>query len=138
MANGRVNLGPPPGELGLWLPVDARLSVPDVGVGRGPGGAGPKYPNLKYSQVPFQPWARALLDYRLEYAFEPHTRCKPSGGPRQPMTPYGIEFVDLTEAGRMYIMDVGGPHTWRTIFMDSREHPKNLTPSYYGHSCSSC
>ena len=76
MANGRVNLGPPPGELGLWLPADARLSVPDVGVGRGPGGAGPKYPNLKYSQVPFQPWARALLDYRLEYAFEPHTRCK--------------------------------------------------------------
>ena len=69
MANGRVNLGPPPGELGLWLPVDARLSVPDVGVGRGPGGAGPKYPNLKYSQVPFQPWARALLDYRLEYVF---------------------------------------------------------------------
>jgi len=90
--DGRVNFGPVTGETGLWFPVDARLAVPDVGVGRGPG-AGPnalRYPNPKYSQVPFQQWARALLDYRLDNAFEPHTRCKPSGGPRQFITPYGV------------------------------------------------
>ena len=134
--DGRVNLGPTPGEAGLWFPIDARISSPDSGQGRGPGGppGAPRYPNLKYSQVPFQPWARALLDYRLDNAFEPHTRCKPSGGPRQIMTPYGIEFVDLTELKRMYIMDVGGPHTWRTIYMNAREHPQALSPSYYGHS----
>ena len=33
------------------------------------------------------------MDYRLDNAFEPHTRCKPSGGPRQFITPYGVEFV---------------------------------------------
>ena len=33
-----------------------------------------------------------------------------------------------------YIFDVGGPHTFRTIYMDGRSHPKDLTPSYYGHS----
>ena len=35
---------------------------------------------------------------------------------------------------RVYIFDIGGPHTYRTIYMDGRTHPANLTPSYYGHS----
>jgi hypothetical protein len=135
-ANGRILLSNAPGQDGLWLPVDARLSVPDVGQGRGPGGSAgvPKYPNLKYSEVPFQPWARALLDYRLDNPFEPHSRCKPSGGPRQIMTPYGIEFAEMPALNQIFIMDVGGPHTYRQIFMDGREHPKNLVPSFYGHS----
>jgi hypothetical protein len=34
----------------------------------------------------------------------------------------------------MMIFDIGGPHTFRTIYMDGREHPKDLRPSYYGHS----
>ena len=38
------------------------------------------------------------------------------------------------ELQRIYIFDIGGPHTFRTIYMDGRSHPKNLTPSYYGHS----
>ena len=33
--DGRVNLGPIPGAAGLWFPIDARISVPDSGVGRG-------------------------------------------------------------------------------------------------------
>jgi hypothetical protein len=64
----------------------------------------------------------------------PHTRCKPSGGPRQWLTPYGAEFVELPELKLAYIFDIGGPHTYRTIYMDGRSHPRNLTPSYYGHS----
>jgi hypothetical protein len=28
---------------------------------------------------------------------EPHTRCKPSGGPRQWLTHYGAELVELHE-----------------------------------------
>ena len=31
-------------------------------------------------------------------------------------------------------MDVGGPHSFRIIYMDGRQHPKDLAPSYYGHS----
>jgi hypothetical protein len=34
----------------------------------------------------------------------------------------------------MYIFDVGGPHTYRTIYMDGRTHPKDFKPTYYGHS----
>jgi len=66
--------------------------------------------------------------------FEPHTRCKPSGGPRQFLTPYGVEIIDLPELKRVMIMDIGGPHTFRTIYMDGRAHPKDLQPSFYGHS----
>ena len=65
---------------------------------------------------------------------EPHTRCKPSGVTRQFLTPYGVEFVELAELQRIYIFDIGGPHTFRTIYMDGRSHPQNLAPSYYGHS----
>lgn len=132
--DGHVSLGPSPGESGLWLPIDARLSRPDSGPGRGPGGS-PSYPNnLHYSEVPFQPWARALLDYRLDNPFEPHARCKPSGGARQPITPYGIEIVEIPELERAYIFDVGGPQSYRIIYMDGRAHPRNPEPSYYGHS----
>ena len=134
--DGHISLGPPPGEAGLWLPIDARLSVADNGPGRGPGAGpnAPRYPNLKYSEVPFQPWARALLDYRLANPFEPHARCKPSGGARQPLTPYGIELVEIPELQRAYLMDLGGPHTYREIYMDGRPHPEDMTPTYYGHS----
>jgi hypothetical protein len=65
---------------------------------------------------------------------EPHTRCKPSGGPRQFATPYGVDIVEMPELQRVYILDVGGPHTFRVIHMDLKEHPKDLYPTYYGHS----
>jgi hypothetical protein len=29
---------------------------------------------------------------------------------------------------------VGGPHTWRVIYMDGRLHPKDFDPSFAGHS----
>jgi len=135
--DGRVNLGPVPGETGLWLPIDARISLADKGPGRGPGAGkdAPRYAkNIRYSAVPFQPWARALFMARLEHQMEPHSRCKPSGGPRQIMTPYGVEFVDIPELKQIHIMDVGGPHTSRVIYMDGRPHPKTLVPSYYGHN----
>jgi hypothetical protein len=89
---------------------------------------------LPRNEVPFQPWAKALFDEREKHELEPHARCKASGMTRQFLTPYGTEFVENTESQRIYIFDVGGPHTFRTIYMDGREHPKDLQPSYYGHS----
>jgi hypothetical protein len=84
--------------------------------------------------TPYQPWARAVSQMRREEALEPHTRCKPSGGPRQFATPYGVEIVEVPDIQRVFIFDNGGPHTFRTIYTDGREHPKDLTPTYYGHS----
>jgi hypothetical protein len=99
-----------------------------AGRGGGRGAAGPCTP------VPYMAWARGVSDDRRRMQLEPHTRCKPSGGPRQWLTPYGAEFLELPEAKVAYIFDIGGPHTYRTIYMDGRKHPETLTPSFYGHS----
>jgi len=114
--DARMNLGAPLGEKGLWIGGITTLALPNN------------------APVPYQPWAQALAAYRRQNEFEPHTRCKPSGGPRQFLTPYGVEFVELPELKRIYIFDVGGPHTYRIIYMDGRPHPKDLIPSYYGHN----
>ena len=114
--DGRIDLGPLPGEKGLWVAGITNLRLPEG------------------QEIPYQPWAAALAQYRRQDQLEPHTRCKPSGGPRQHLTPYGVEFVELEDPKRIVIFDVGGPHTFRIIYMDGRPHPKNLVPSYYGHS----
>ena len=80
---------------------------------------------LGLKDVPFQPWAKAVLTDRETNELEPHTRCKPSGVPRQFLTPYGVEFVELPDLQRIFIFDIGGPHTYRTIYMDGRAHPES-------------
>jgi hypothetical protein len=111
--DGRVRLGGLPEEKGIW---------------------GACCGTLSNAQTPFQPWAKALLDYRRSNEFEPHTRCKPSGGARQFVTPYGTEIVELPELKKIFIFDIGGPHTFRVIYTDGSPHPKDLVPSYYGDS----
>jgi hypothetical protein len=86
------------------------------------------------ADVPFQPWARKLYDERLAHQLEPHARCKPSGGVRQMQTPYGVEILELPELQRLYIFDIGGPHSYRTVYMDGRSHPAAPASTAYGHS----
>jgi hypothetical protein len=115
-ANGRIVLGgATAADKGLWTPSFGILD-----------------PILEFQKVPFQPWARALYVMRQDNELEPHARCKASGVARQFLTPYGVEFLDMGD--RIYIMDEGGPHTFRIVYMDGRTHPQNLEPSYYGHS----
>jgi len=117
-AKGRVLLsGATPDEKGVWSP------GPVVG---DPLGLAKK--------IPYQPWTQALAADRRTHALEPHARCKPSGVARVFLTPYGVEIVELPEIERIYIFDIGGPHSYRTIYMDGRSHPKNVIPTYYGHS----
>jgi hypothetical protein len=97
-------------------------------------GLGITLPLLAPDETPYQPWARALYDDRQTHELEPHARCKASAMSRQFLTPYGAEIVEIPELKRIYIFDVGGPHTFRTIYMDGRSHPPDLTPTYYGHS----
>jgi hypothetical protein len=117
-ADGRALLGgATPAEKGVWTPM---FGIFD--------------PIAPADEVPFKPWAKALYDARQIHEMEPHARCKASGTARQFLTPYGVEFVELPEAKRIFIFDIGGPHTFRTIYMDGRSHPNDLTPTYYGHS----
>jgi len=108
-------------------------AVPGSAPGGWSGGA-TTLPQGMLEKVPFQPWAKAVYDQRQIDQFEPHTRCKASGGARQFATPYGTEFVEIADLQRIYIMDNGGPHSFRIIYMDGRSHPANLVPTNYGHS----
>jgi hypothetical protein len=131
LANGHVNFAAVPGEKGVWQG-DGRLVI-------NPKSYEPRTTLnawIDIKDVPLQDWARAMVDARHEETlrFEPHARCKPSGGPREFVTPYGFEIVELPEMQRVFMLDIGGPHSFRTIYMDGREHPKDLIPSYYGHS----
>ena len=118
-ADGRalLGVGATPTEKGIWLP-------------------GPVIPDplgLK-GDVPLQPWARAIAADRRTHQLEPHARCKPSGVARVFLTPYGVEIVERPDLQRIYIFDIGGPHTFRTIYLDGRGHPAKRIPDYYGHS----
>jgi hypothetical protein len=108
-------------------------SVPGQKPGRWNGGP-TTLPQGQLDKIPFQPWARAVYDQRQIDEFEPHTRCKASGVSRQFSTPYGTEFVDVPDLQRIYILDMGGPNSYRIIYMDGRGHPANFTPTNYGHS----
>jgi hypothetical protein len=131
--DGRVNLGPLPGQKGVWS------GMAGTTIANNPNGVpSPQNlpTNLKIADVPFQDWSRELYNYRIGRltADDPHVRCKPSGGPRLFHTPYGFELVDMPELQRIYMIEVGGPHTYRVFYMDGRAHPKDLDPSYFGHS----
>lgn len=130
-SDGKINLGVPPGEKGVWQG-DGRLVInPKSYEPRTTLGAW-----IDIKDVPLQDWARALVDVRHAdvLKFEPHARCKASGGPREFVTPYGFEIVEMPELKRIYFLDIGGPHSFRIIYMDRKEHPKDLIPSYYGDS----
>jgi hypothetical protein len=145
-AEGRVILGSVPGETpGMWANFGTRpmLSVFDVI----PEGSiiaytpyedvlkiPDRYPKIKLSEIPYQPWAKGLFEARSRTRFEPYTRCKPSPGPREVATAYGTQFVEFPDMQKIYIFPTGGPRHYREIFMDGREHPANLKPTYHGHS----
>ena len=117
--DGRVNLGSTPEQKGYWE------------VRPGLGG----FPRA--ADVPLQPWARALYQYRTSRAdlHPPLVRCKPAGGPSFFNAP-GFEIVDVPEMKSIFILNIAGAHTWRVVHMDGRPHPAGdtLRPTYLGHS----
>jgi hypothetical protein len=95
---------------------------------------GTRRPFFDFDNVQFRPWAKGLFDARQQHDLEPHARCKASGAVRQFLTPYGVEIVEIPELQVLYIFDIGGPHTFREVYMDGRSHPADLMPTNYGHN----
>jgi hypothetical protein len=145
-AEGRVILGTLPGdEMGAWDGFGSRPMIIDYDIV--PEGSivssNPydqlvsdpnRYDKIDLSDVPFKPWAWGLYQQRTRTRFEPYTRCKPSAGPRAVTTAYGTQFVEFEDMQRIYMLPVGGPRHMRVIYLDGREHPENLKPTYHGHS----
>jgi len=88
----------------------------------------------KPGPAPAKPWNQAMWSYHnANYSkYDPQGFCLPPGGPRAMATPYPAEIVQHRD--RIFIVFEGGGHVWREIHMDGREHPKDLNPTYFGHS----
>ena len=118
-AEGRVLLGgATPKDKGVWLP----------------GGGGGQTVQSR-EPIPFQPWAKALLDDRAKNQLEPHTRCKPSGlrAPVPDAVRRRVRRAAGDSSASSSSTSAARTRT-ATIYMDGRTHPTNLAPTYYGHS----
>jgi hypothetical protein len=117
--DGHVNLGSAPGAKGYWEVRPGLGGVP------------------RAADIPMQPWARALSQYRGGKAdlYPPLVMCKPGGGPSFFNAP-GFEIVEAPELKSIFILNIAGSHSWRVIHMDGRPHPTGaaLRPTYLGHS----
>jgi hypothetical protein len=88
------------------------------------------------------PWAKAKYDSAkpsngprsnaLKVTDDPVLRtCLPPGTPRIYLQPFPLQFVQTPkEVIILYEYD----HTVRHIFVDGRQHPADVTPTYMGHS----
>jgi len=147
--DGRVRLGPPAGKKGYWGAASATALVENTAAGKGTAGANTAPIHMNRDGLltnlsdaarvaPFQPWARALYEYRQRRLLQddPAARCLPTGGPRLFHTPPGFQFVDQRELGRILVLAAGGDRNWRVIYTDGRPQgqPDEVVRSYYGNS----
>ena len=94
---------------------------------------------LPKEDPPFQPWAEALFkkrDLQASHADpdsgpDPTARCIPPGIPRSMLQPFPWEIV---QARDRVVMIFEYQSLVRQIFTDGRGHPKDLEPTYMGHS----
>ena len=89
--------------------------------------------DLKPGEVPFQPWAETLYKHRTETMGkdDPQARCVLSGVPRENVVPYPFRILNTTG---MIVILYEALHSYRQIFMDGRELPKNPNPAWMGYS----
>jgi hypothetical protein len=83
----------------------------------------------KGETLPLQPWAEKLAKERMSKD-DPEANCLPTGVPRQ--APYPWRIVQTPT--HIFFLFEGNIHSYRQIFMDGRNHPKDPDPSWYGDS----
>ncbi len=116
--------------------------TPDLGgvwVGGGPGpdirrGDKPGEGLMPGEEIVLLPWAKELMDGRMAQD-DPEANCLPTGIPR--IAPFPWRIVQIPAYGKathLFFLIEGNIHSYRQIFMDGREHPEDLDPTWYGHS----
>src|SRR5262249_17443157 len=82
-------------------------------------------------EVPLLPWAAAIQKQRVETDFKdaPSGFCLP--GEVLPSSPFVYKFIQTPSLFLQLSEDI--PDV-RQVFLDKRDHPKNLNPSWKGHS----
>ena len=83
-------------------------------------------------ELPMTPFGDKLFKERQanQGVEDPEARCLPTGVPRR--DPYPMKIVQTPDL--VVILFEGNLHSFRQIFTDGREHPKELEPTWWGHS----
>ena len=128
LSDGTPNLSwSDPAHKGVWKPVRLR-DYKELLVDR------------KEEGIPFQPWAKAIYDYRIktEQKDDPESLCLPPSATLATVnrTASPWEFLQLPEQKRIIRIFEGGSHVWQVIYMDGRPHPQEAydLPTWMGHS----
>ena len=125
--DGKPNLSAPvprtpdgkPQLAGLWRP--------------SPGLTGDIARNLKPGEVPFQPWAETLYKQRRanDSKDDPTANCIVGGVPRSDLVGYPFKILQVPG---MVVILYEAVHSYRQIFTDGRELPKDPNPQWFGYS----
>lgn len=88
--------------------------------------------DLEPEVPPFQPWAaEAANKYRDHPGDDPRARCLPTGVTRM----HALDLVKFVQTpGLLIALIEGAPPGVRQIFLDGRQHPADLQPTWLGHS----
>jgi len=83
-------------------------------------------------EVPMTPLGNKLFTQRQaqEGVDDPEARCLPTGVPRR--DPYPSKMIQLPNL--VVILFEGNLHSFRQIFLDRKEHPADLNPTWWGDS----
>jgi hypothetical protein len=127
--DGKPNLSAPvpgnkdghPDLSGIWEP-SANKYVRDIAA------------DLKPDNVPFQPWAKALYEQRIDGSHsgeDPDANCLPQGVPKIDAAPAPWKIVQTP--GNIVIV-YEAFNLWRQIFLDGRELEPDVNPTWMGYS----
>ena len=89
--------------------------------------------DLKPGELVFQPWAEALYKHRQDTAGreDPQAYCTLSGVPREHVVPYPFKILNTTG---MVVILYEALHSYRQIYLDGRQLPKDPNPTWMGYS----
>jgi len=96
-------------------------------------GAGQEPPMTAWGRAQFNAAKTAVQSKQagIAAASDPHRYCDPSGVPRIDLTQKPIEIVETSDEVYIFYEE---DHSWRQIYMDGRELPKEPDSSYLGYS----
>jgi hypothetical protein len=137
--DGKVRLGPPPGQKGYWAATGASTLVDSTATNVRMNDEGLLLNLADADRVaPMQPWAKAIYLHRQRTLLkdDPMARCMPPGGPRQFQMPNGVQLIEQRELGRILVLMGGGNRNWRVIHTDGRPQGQaaEVVLTYYGNS----
>jgi hypothetical protein len=90
--------------------------------------------DLKPGDVPYQPWAKALVDQRADGSHsreDPTANCLPQGVPRINAAPPPWKLI---HAPGFVVIIYEAANLWRQVFMDGRQLAEDYVPTWLGYS----